>query len=77
MKFRSYPWLTIYSSDEFSYHDLYFLPSVHCSLNQYDFKPEGGFEQSSKGGHFCVMFCWLIFGFTLDFRWGDDAEDDE
>lgn len=76
MKFKVYPWIEIdrrNDDDEKSLDwTIELLPLVQINYRFHDFKPSNDFPGLSKGAWFTILFSWLIFGITFDFRFGDE-----
>ena len=76
MKFKAYGWLTIWrdAGGESSTFSIDLIPSVSLDYWRHDFAADAALDiKETHCRYFYVMFSWLIFGLTLDFRWGQGA----
>jgi len=79
MKFKIYAWSTIYKPPtQPGYLDIHFnfIPSIELCINKYDFPADEDCPVRRKGFDNVVMFSWLLWGITFDFRWGTGTEID-
>ena len=58
LKFKFYAWTTPDDNYGISSWSLNIVPSIRIDYWKY----------KKGGGWFCIIFSWLIFGFTLDWR---------
>ncbi len=72
MKFKIYPWLTLdtKADPEYSDSNIYLISGIEISWSRHNFAPDENCSYRRKGTNLYILFSWLIFGFTLDFRFG-------
>lgn len=70
MKFKIYPWNAIYKQPNYFDIHFYFIPSIDICINKYDFPADEDNPIRRKGSTLCIMFSWLLWGITFDFRFG-------
>jgi hypothetical protein len=81
MKFKVYGWIGINrdihpaKGERFEDYRLSLIPGVDFSLEKDQWSPNKDDPNGFKGAWFTICFSWLIFGFTLDFRFGDHAKE--
>ena len=77
MKFKVYPWTTIWHDGDKRCWSwiIEFIPSIGFHRSHYDFDPDESFPESRVSDYFHLIFSWLIFGLTFDLRLGDDEEE--
>ena len=79
MKFKVYVWHTPYvledpdPSESYWTVDVDFIPSVSLSINRHNLPPDENCPIRRKGVNIFLVFSWLIFGITFDFRFGRDT----
>lgn len=75
MKFKVYGFSNLYKHEKLDYSDIGFvlLPSITFNVSSHNFEPDEQFDYWRKGRNYFIIFSWLFWGFTLDFRTGIDS----
>jgi hypothetical protein len=79
VKVKLYPWIEVSRNtncDGWSLAwTLNLLPALRVERDFYDLGEDPRWPGIGKGGRFTAQFCWLLFGVTFDFLFGDEAVD--
>ena len=82
MKIKFYGWSTVDvaedKKDGLSFYTIVFLPSFDIELltsrhPKEEIKEWWDKDHDYQGKSLFIMFSWLLWGFTIDIRFGDDA----
>lgn len=80
MKFKIYGWTSYYScgdpGDDSQDLTIHLIPELEINIQKHNFAPESdkdGCPFRRKGRNIFILISWLIFGITLDFRFGRDT----
>jgi len=66
-KFKVYGWTTIYKDKQSLNWGVFFLPSIDF-MYRHDDVPRRGEDGASESYWITLLFSWLIFGVTFDWR---------
>lgn len=77
MKFKAYGWTGLYrasdADEKYWTLNINLIPHAEIEICRHDFPPDDSFKVRRNGVNIFIMFAWLVFGFTLDFRFGRDT----
>jgi hypothetical protein len=84
MKIKAYGWMSGYSTghpgDDSQSLTIEMIPSLQIDFEKHNFAPDldkvgakRGCPFRRKGLNIFIIISWLIFGLTLDFRFGRDT----
>jgi hypothetical protein len=80
MKMKAYGWISGYTTgdpgDDMQSLTIELIPALRIDIEKHNFAPDtegDGCPFRRKGCNVFILIGWLIFGLTLDFRFGRDT----